>query len=134
LERSIKAIAYEQQITTKITGKNDIGCHTLGYNEPYNLGELLLCMGASTAIGSGLSLFNSSRKVVAFLGDSTFFHAGLPGIVNALFNKHNLTLIIMENGTTAMTGHQDHPASEKNSHRHIGISRSFVPLLPEDYF
>lgn len=185
LERSIKAIAYEQQITIKIIGKNDIndwigeytpdkvhqilrntwpdliaagepipqlpddiparppqmcpgcghrsafhaigevlteeditvadiGCHTLGYHEPYNLGEILLCMGASTAIGSGLSLFNNSRKVVAFIGDSTFFHAGLPGIINALFNKHNLTLIIMENGTTAMTGHQGHPASGKN--------------------
>ncbi len=185
LERSTKAIAYEQQITAKITGKNsisdwigeytpdkvrqilrnrwpdlmvaakaifhpsdnipprppqmcpgcghrsafhaisevlakeditiaDIGCHTLGYDEPYNMGEILLCMGASTAVGSGLSLFNNSRKVVAFLGDGTFFHAGLPGIINALFNKHNLTLIIMENGTTAMTGHQDNPASGRN--------------------
>jgi len=92
----------------------DIGCHTLGYHEPYNLGEILLCMGASTAIGSGLSLFNNSRKVVAFLGDSTFFHAGLPAIINSIFNNHNLTLVIMENGTTAMTGHQDHPASGKN--------------------
>lgn len=92
----------------------DIGCHTLGYQEPYNLGEILLCMGASTAIGSGLSLFNNSRKVVAFLGDSTFFHAGLPAIINSIFNKHNLTLVIMENGTTAMTGHQDHAASGKN--------------------
>ncbi len=74
----------------------------------------MMCMGASTAIGSGLSLFNDTRKVIAFLGDSTFFHAGLPGIINALFNKHNLTLILMENGTTAMTGHQDHAASGKN--------------------
>jgi len=185
LERSIKAIAYDHQITVKITGKMkvndwigeytpdkvrqilqntwpdllavgkamilpseyipvrppqmcpgcghrsafhaigaalakeditvaDIGCHTLGYQEPYNLGEILICMGASTGIGSGLSLFNNDRRVVAFLGDSTFFHAGLPGIVNALFNNHNLTLIIMENGTTAMTGHQDHPASGSN--------------------
>lgn len=185
LERSIKAIAYDQRITTRITGKSDIsdwigeytpdkvrqvlrktwpdlipagdpipqpaddiplrppqlcpgcghrsafhaigevladedisvadiGCHTLGYQEPYNLGEILLCMGASTGVGSGLSLFNNSRKVVAFLGDSTFFHAGLPSILNALYNKHNLTLIIMENGTTAMTGHQGHPASGEN--------------------
>lgn len=73
-----------------------------------------MCMGASTAVGSGLSLFNDTRKVVTFLGDSTFFHAGLPGIINALFNKHNTTLILMENGTTAMTGHQDHAASGRN--------------------
>jgi len=92
----------------------DIGCHTLGFQEPYRLGEVLLCMGASPGIGTGLSLFNDARKVVAFLGDSTFFHAGIPGIVNALFNRHHFTLIIMENGTTAMTGHQDHAASGRN--------------------
>lgn len=92
----------------------DIGCHTLGFLPPYQVGEILMCMGASTGIGSGLSLFNDSRKVVAFLGDSTFFHAGLPGILNTLFNRHRVTLIVMENGTTAMTGHQDHPASGRN--------------------
>ncbi len=92
----------------------DIGCHTLGFLPPYKMGELLMCMGASSGIGAGLSLFNSERRVVAFLGDSTFFHAGIPGIINAVFNKHNLTLIIMENGTTAMTGHQDHAASGSN--------------------
>ncbi|MEJ2662005.1 MAG: thiamine pyrophosphate-dependent enzyme, partial [Desulfobacteraceae bacterium] len=92
----------------------DIGCHTLGFLPPYNIGQLLMCMGASTGIGSGLSLFNTTRKVVAFLGDSTFFHAGLPGVINALYNRHNVTLIVMENGTTAMTGHQDHAASGRN--------------------
>jgi indolepyruvate ferredoxin oxidoreductase alpha subunit len=92
----------------------DIGCHTLGFLPPYSIGQLLMCMGASTGMGAGLSLFNTTRKVVAFLGDSTFFHAGIPGVINALFNRHNLTLIVMENGTTAMTGHQDHPASGHN--------------------
>lgn len=92
----------------------DIGCHTLGYLPPYEMGELLMCMGASTGIGAGLSLFNKSRKVVAFMGDSTFFHAGLPGIINAVYNNHKLTLIVMENGTTAMTGHQSHPAAGRN--------------------
>jgi indolepyruvate ferredoxin oxidoreductase, alpha subunit len=92
----------------------DIGCHTLGFLPPYQMGDLMMCMGASTAMGSGLSLFNDTRKVVVFLGDSTFFHAGLPGIINALFNNHNVTLILMENGTTAMTGHQDHAASGQN--------------------
>ncbi len=89
----------------------DIGCHTLGYMPPYEIGEVLLCMGASTGIASGLSLFNDKKRVVAFLGDSTFFHAGLPGLINTLFNHHNITLILMENGTTAMTGHQDHAGS-----------------------
>jgi indolepyruvate ferredoxin oxidoreductase alpha subunit len=92
----------------------DIGCHTLGFLPPYSMGQVLLSMGHSTGTGSGLALFNTTRPVVAFLGDSTFFHAGLPGIVNALFNRHNLTLVIMENGTTAMTGHQDHPGTGQN--------------------
>ncbi len=92
----------------------DIGCHTLGFLPPYKIGQVLLCMGHSCGTAAGLSLFNKERRVVAFLGDSTFFHAGLPGIVNALFNRHRFTLIVMENGTTAMTGHQNHPASGKN--------------------
>lgn len=92
----------------------DIGCHTLGFMPPYNMGQLLMCMGASTGVGAGLALKNQNRRVLCFLGDSTFFHAGLPGIVNAIFNKHNITLVVMENGTTAMTGHQDHAATGRN--------------------
>lgn len=106
---AIKKALAETDITVA-----DIGCHTLGFQEPYGMGELLMCMGASTGIGSGLSLFNNTRKVVVFMGDSTFFHAGLPGILNALFNRHDVTMMLMENGTTAMTGHQDHAASGRN--------------------
>ncbi len=90
----------------------DIGCHTLGYMPPYNVGEILMCMGSSSGMASGLSLFNEKKKVVAFLGDSTFFHAGLPGLINTVFNDHNITLILMDNGTTAMTGHQDHAGTK----------------------
>ncbi len=92
----------------------DIGCHTLGFMPPYRMGQVLLCMGASCGIASGLALFQKSRRVVAFLGDSTLFHAGLPGILNALFNRHDFTLIVLENGTTAMTGHQGHAGSGEN--------------------
>ncbi|MFH1136987.1 MAG: thiamine pyrophosphate-dependent enzyme [Pseudomonadota bacterium] len=106
---AIKQALGEHDITAA-----DIGCHTLGWLPPYEVGQLLMCMGASPGLAAGLSLFNRDRKVAAFLGDSTFFHAGLPGVINALFNKHNITLIVMENGTTAMTGHQDHPGSGRN--------------------
>ena len=106
---AIKKALAETDITVA-----DIGCHTLGFLPPYEMGQLLMCMGASTAMASGLRLFNTSRKVVAFMGDSTFFHAALPGVVNAVFNRHPITLILMENGTTAMTGHQDHAASGRN--------------------
>jgi indolepyruvate ferredoxin oxidoreductase alpha subunit len=92
----------------------DIGCHTLGFLPPYNLGQALLSMGHSNGTAAGLSIFNDERKVVSFLGDSTFYHAGIPGIINAVYNNHKHTLIILENGTTAMTGHQEHPATGKN--------------------
>ena len=92
----------------------DIGCHTLGHLAPYEMGDLLMCMGASPAIASGLSLNKGNRKIVAFMGDSTFYHAAMPAVVNALFNDHKFTMILMENGTTAMTGHQDNPSSGKN--------------------
>jgi indolepyruvate ferredoxin oxidoreductase, alpha subunit len=106
--------AIKQALADSDISVADIGCHTLGYMPPYEVGQLLMCMGASTGIGSGLSLFNTTRKVVVFMGDSTFFHAGLPGLINAIFNRHNVTMIVMENGTTAMTGHQDHAASGRN--------------------
>lgn len=106
--------AIKQALSKNDISVADIGCHTLGFLPPYEVGQVLLCMGHSNGTAAGLSLFNHDRKVISFLGDSTFFHAGIPGIINAVFNKHRHTLIIMENGTTAMTGHQDHPAVGKN--------------------
>lgn len=106
--------AIKQAINDSTISVADIGCHTLGFLPPYEIGQSLLSMGHSNGTAAGLSLFNTERKVICFLGDSTFFHAGIPGIINAVFNKHKHTLIIMENGTTAMTGHQDHPAVGKN--------------------
>ncbi|CCK78457.1 thiamine pyrophosphate-dependent enzyme [Desulfobacula toluolica] len=116
--------AIKKAMETEDVTVADIGCHTLGFMPPYNVGEILMCMGASCGMASGLSLFNDKKRVVAFLGDSTFFHAGLPGLINTVFNHHNITLIIMENGTTAMTGHQDHAGSEipiKNLLEGLGI-------------
>jgi indolepyruvate ferredoxin oxidoreductase alpha subunit len=92
----------------------DIGCHTLGYLPPYRMGRVLLSMGHATSTAAGLSIYNDERRVLCFMGDSTFFHAGIPGVVNALYNSHNLTYVMMENGTTAMTGHQDHPGAGRN--------------------
>ncbi|HMA62780.1 MAG TPA: thiamine pyrophosphate-dependent enzyme [bacterium] len=102
---AIKKALPEDAITV-----GDIGCHSLGFFKPYNVGQVLLSMGHSNGTGSGLSI-NNNRKVVTFIGDSTFFHAGIPGIINASYHDHNITLVVMENGTTAMTGHQPHPGS-----------------------
>lgn len=100
---AVKAALAAQDITVA-----DIGCHSLGYLPPYNMGEMLFSMGASPGLAAGLSLHQrqQERKIVAFIGDSTLFHAGLPGLLNAMLYDHDMTLILLENGTTAMTGHQ----------------------------
>ena len=89
----------------------DIGCHSLAFLPPYKMGEVLFSMGHSVSTASGLALNNSSRKVVAFVGDSTFFHAGMPGLVNAASRDSDITLVLLDNGTTAMTGHQPRPGN-----------------------
>ena len=86
----------------------DIGCYTLGFLPPLSTGDFLICMGSSVGTSCGFSKV-SDKKVISFIGDSTFFHTGIPGLVNAVFNNHNFTLVILDNGITAMTGHQPHP-------------------------
>ncbi len=86
----------------------DIGCYTLGFLPPLSMGDFLICMGSSVGTACGFSRA-TNKKVVAFIGDSTFFHSGIPGLINAVFNNHNFTLVILDNGTTAMTGHQPNP-------------------------
>ncbi|MDQ7031622.1 MAG: indolepyruvate ferredoxin oxidoreductase subunit alpha [Desulfonauticus sp.] len=87
---------------------SDIGCYTLGILPPLKMADFLLCMGSSVSAGSGLSRV-VDKPVIAFIGDSTFFHSGIAGLLNAVYNQHNLLLIILDNKTTAMTGHQPHP-------------------------
>ncbi len=87
---------------------SDIGCYTLGLLPPLRMADFLVCMGASISSGCGFARV-SDKPVVAFIGDSTFFHTGLTGLANAVFNKHDVLLVILDNGTTAMTGHQPNP-------------------------
>jgi indolepyruvate ferredoxin oxidoreductase alpha subunit len=87
---------------------SDIGCYTLGLLPPLSAADFLICMGSSVGTAGGFSKVND-KKVIAFIGDSTFFHSGIPGLINAVYNNHNFTLVILDNGTTAMTGHQPHP-------------------------
>jgi indolepyruvate ferredoxin oxidoreductase alpha subunit len=86
----------------------DIGCYTLGFLPPLSMGDFVICMGSSIGTSCGFSKA-TRKKIISFIGDSTFFHSGIPGLINAVFNKHNATLVILDNGTTAMTGHQPHP-------------------------
>ena len=101
----------------KITVLGDIGCYTLGAVAPLNALDSTLCMGASV---SGLHGFNAARgadaekKSVAVIGDSTFMHSGMTGLVNVAYNATNSTVIILDNSITGMTGHQQNPTTGFN--------------------
>jgi indolepyruvate ferredoxin oxidoreductase alpha subunit len=86
----------------------EIGCYMLGYYPPYNMQDYLYCMGSSVGVAHGINK-SSKGKVISFVGDSSFFHAAIPEIINAVYNKSNVLIIILDNMTTAMTGHQPHP-------------------------
>jgi indolepyruvate ferredoxin oxidoreductase alpha subunit len=100
--------AVRQVFGDEAVYSSDIGCYTLGILPPLAMADFLLCMGSSVSAGSGFARAGK-RPVVAFIGDSTFFHSGITGLINAVFNGHDLVLVILDNGTTAMTGHQPHP-------------------------
>jgi len=97
-------------LTRRIFGKqtvycNDIGCYTLGYGEPLDACDVLLCMGSSISQASGIARM-TGRRTVAFIGDSTFFHSGLPALANAVQADDEITVVILDNYVTAMTGFQ----------------------------
>ncbi|AKB25415.1 Indolepyruvate oxidoreductase subunit IorA [Methanosarcina sp. MTP4] len=98
-----------QAVQTDTIFSGDIGCYTLGNAHPLNMVDTCLCMGAGVSIAGGLSRTNPEAKHVAFIGDSTFFHSGIPAVVNAVYNEADITLAVLDNRTTAMTGHQPHP-------------------------
>jgi indolepyruvate ferredoxin oxidoreductase, alpha subunit len=100
----------------KVTVTGDIGCYTLSALPPLKSMDTCVCMGASigTAFGMEKALGEAARgKVVAVIGDSTFVHSGITGLINVVYNRGFSTVIILDNGTTAMTGAQDHPGTGK---------------------
>ena len=100
----------------RLTVMGDIGCYTLGAYPPLSSMDLCLCMGASIggALGMGKVLPEDQRKrVVAVIGDSTFIHSGITGLIDAVYNHKGSTIVIVDNSITAMTGHQENPGSGK---------------------
>ena len=89
----------------------DIGCHDAGSFRPMELQSTIYCMGSSVPMGSGMVLAGVNRPVFAFIGDSTFYHNGILGLMNAANNKINVNVILGENTVTAMTGFQPHPGT-----------------------
>ena len=89
----------------------DIGCYTMGNAMPLDMVDTCLCMGAGLGIAQGVGHIELDTSCFAFVGDSTFFAAAIPGVVNAVYNQAEMTLVVLDNSTTAMTGHQPHPGT-----------------------
>ena len=121
-------------IIGKATGKRaiyptDIGCYALGIMPPLNIGDILICMGASIGTAQGISK-TTGKDTIAVIGDSTFFHAAIPGLINAVYNNHKVVLAVLDNLTTAMTGHQPHPGTGKTGMQAMG-NRILVEKVAE---
>lgn len=95
----------------KAVFSGDIGCYTLGNAKPLDMVDTCLCMGADVTMAQGLHRIEPDHTHFSFIGDSTFFASGLTGVVNAVYNQTDIVLIVLDNSTTAMTGHQPHPGT-----------------------
>ena len=95
----------------KLIVTGDIGCYTLGAYPPLNVLDTTACMGAGIGQALGMERAGVKSKVVAVIGDSTFMHSGITGLVDAVYNEGHITILILDNRTTAMTGHQEHPGT-----------------------
>ncbi len=107
----------------------DIGCYTLGNAKPLDMVDTCLCMGADITIAQGLAIAEPDVAHFSFIGDSTFFHTGIPGVINAVYNNTKITVIVLDNGTTAMTGHQPHPGTGKTAGGDIAQKISIEEVL-----
>jgi indolepyruvate ferredoxin oxidoreductase alpha subunit len=103
--------AAEKKAGRKFIYSSDIGCYTLGYYAPLETIETCLCMGASIGMAHGIVKSGEESPVFAILGDSTFFHAGIPGLANLVYNKSRVNVLVLDNLSTAMTGFQPHPGT-----------------------
>jgi indolepyruvate ferredoxin oxidoreductase alpha subunit len=101
----MKKVAGEEAVYS-----TDIGCYALGCASPLRAGDIMTCMGASIGTAEGISKV-ISQNTFAIIGDSTFFHAGIPGLINAVYNNHRVVVAVLDNLATAMTGHQPHPGT-----------------------
>jgi len=114
----------------KLTVTGDIGCYTLGALPPLNAIDTCVEMGASLGNAFGMEKVlgeKSDKKIVAVIGDSTFFHSGITPLINIVYNKGTSTVIILDNRITAMTGHQEHPGTGKTL-----MGEDTVTINPED--
>jgi indolepyruvate ferredoxin oxidoreductase alpha subunit len=96
---------------TKPIYSGDIGCYSLGVLPPFEMQDTLVEMGGSIGLANGFAHVNEEKTAIAIIGDSTFFHAVVPGLINAVYNKSPMLVVVLDNRVTAMTGHQPHPGT-----------------------
>lgn len=113
----------------KAVFSGDIGCYTLGNGQPLDMVDTCLCMGAGVTAAQGLHRAEPDTVNFAFIGDSTFFHTGIPGVVNAVYNETDIVLIVLDNATTAMTGQQPHPGTGRTMMGNISEKISIYNVL-----
>lgn len=110
-----RGIFYAVSKYKDIISTGDIGCYTLGLMPPLNVTDTVICMGAGISAGLGIlkadKMAKRNHKVFGFLGDSTFFHSGITGLIDAVYNKTPMVIVILDNRITAMTGHQENPGT-----------------------
>ncbi|MGI6003855.1 MAG: indolepyruvate ferredoxin oxidoreductase subunit alpha [Christensenellales bacterium] len=124
--------AYHVINKLKLTVMGDIGCYTLGALPPVSAMDACLCMGASIPMAHGMQRAlggEAAKKVVAVIGDSTFFHSGITGLVDMVYNGGAGTVLILDNSTTGMTGHQDHPGTGKTLKKEIAQAVDLEALV-----
>ncbi|MBE6523996.1 MAG: indolepyruvate ferredoxin oxidoreductase subunit alpha [Thermoplasmata archaeon] len=111
--RGMFAAAKKAAGTSDVIYCSDIGCYTLGVQPPFKAADFIICMGGGAGAAGGFDQA-TDQKAIAFMGDSTFFHAGIPPMINALFNNHKVVIVVLDNRTTAMTGHQPNPGTGRD--------------------
>ncbi|MBY0430488.1 MAG: indolepyruvate ferredoxin oxidoreductase, partial [Rhodospirillales bacterium] len=111
----------------------DIGCYTLGAGQPWNALDTTICMGASMGVALGISKakgeVDKNRAVVAVIGDSTFLHMGMQGLLDITYNKGNVTVLLLDNRTVGMTGGQENPGTGRDIHGNEAPSIDFPKLV-----
>ena len=113
----------------KAVFSGDIGCYTLGNAMPLDMVDTCLCMGADITMAQGLHRVEPDTVNFSFIGDSTFFASGMTGIVNAVYNQTDIILMVLDNSTTAMTGHQPHPGTGVTMMHEISPKVSIEAIL-----
>ena len=124
---AVKEATRAKKVKSVFSG--DIGCYTLGNAQPLDMVDTCLCMGAGITVAQGLHRMEPDTVNFAFVGDSTFFHSGITGIINAVYNQTDLIVVILDNSTTAMTGGQPHPGTAKTMMGNISAKIDIYNLV-----